>query len=99
MDATMELILIKTTENELEFEVHGENETFLVPLLHRLLENPKVDYATYLMGHILMDQPRIYVRVIEGTPEEALDLAAEGIRQDLTLINEQFVTQMAEPAA
>lgn len=95
----MELILLKSTETEMEIEIHGENETFLVPLLHRLLEDPKVEYATYLMGHILMDQPKIYVRVNQGTPQEALDLAAKTITDDLDLLNEQFLAQMTEPAA
>ncbi len=95
----MELTLLKATETEMEIEVHGENETFLVPLLHRLLDDPKVEYATYLMGHILMDQPKIYVRVSKGTPQEALDLAAQSIKDDLEVMNEQFLAQMAEPAS
>ena len=91
--------MLKSTATEMEIEIIGENETFLVPLLHRLLENPNVDYATYLMGHILMDQPRFYVRVSKGTPQEALDLAAQTIQDDLALLNEQFLAQMTEPAA
>lgn len=99
MDAAMELTPLVTSDTEIEVMVHGENETFLVPLLHRLLEDPKVDYATYLLGHILMDEPKLYVRVTEGSPQEALERAADTVRDDLDALNEQFLAQVAESAA
>lgn len=92
----MELSTLKKTDTELELEIHGENETFLVPLLHRLLEDTNVDYATYMMGHILMDNPRLYVRVTKGTPEEALTKAAETIKDDLSALREEFTAKVAQ---
>ena len=71
----MEVSVINKTKNELEIEIRGANETLLGPLMNHTLANPDVDYASYYMGHIVLDSPKFYVRTKKGTPKKAIQKA------------------------
>ena len=71
----MEVTQVKKSKNELEVQISGANETLLGPLLNRTLADPQVDYASYYMRHIVLDEPRFYVRTKKGTPKAAIDRA------------------------
>lgn len=75
----MELKKLVHTDSELEFEVIGEGETLLHPLKERLLEDNKVELATFIIGHPELENPRIYVKVKKGKPEDAFKRALESL--------------------
>ena len=86
----MEVTQVKKSKNELEIEVSGANETLLGPLLNRTLADPQVDYASYYMRHIVLDDPRFYVRTKKGTPKAALGRAMESIIADIHAIQDKL---------
>ena len=76
----MELRLVNKTANRLEIEVIGENDTLLNLLKQKLLADPAVETATYIMGHPYLDNPLFVVEVKNGKPEQALKNAAKELR-------------------
>jgi DNA-directed RNA polymerase subunit L len=89
----IEVTQVSKSKNELEITVHGANETLLGPLLNRTLADPQVDYASYYMGHILLDDPRFYVRTKKGTPKAAIDRAMESIIADIAAIQKKLAKE------
>jgi DNA-directed RNA polymerase subunit L len=87
----MELRVIRKEDKTLEVELIGENETTLNVLKQRLLANPDVDSATFLVGHPLLDQPRLVVHVRKGKPEAILKAAAKELREDLDKLETEFL--------
>ena len=57
----MEVTVVNKTKNELEFEIHGASETLLGPLMNHTLANSNVEYASYYMGHIVLDLSLIHI--------------------------------------
>jgi len=86
----MEVKLISHDEESIELEIVGENETFLYPLRTKLLDDKKVTYASYFLGHPLLDNPRIVVRVSDGKPLEALQRATKALNKEYRDLREQF---------
>ena len=86
----MEVSVVDKSKNELEIEVRGANETLLGPLMNHTLANPDVDYASYYMGHIVLDPPRFYVRTKKGTPKKAIKKAVETIITDIKTISDEI---------
>jgi DNA-directed RNA polymerase subunit L len=78
----MELTLLNKTKESIEIEVKGEDETLLYPLQQKLIEDDSVEYATYIMGHPLLDQPKLVVKVKEGKPQNALKRAAKALANE-----------------
>ncbi len=74
-----DLKLLKKTKDSLEVEVAGGTETILEPLKQALLEDDTVDVATYVLGHPLLDKPKLFVRVKTGKPQAALKKASKAI--------------------
>jgi len=93
----MEVTVINQTENELEVQIEDANETLLGPLLNRTLADPQVDYASYYMGHILLDEPRFYVRTKKGTPKAAINRAMESIITDIHTIQDKILKSPVGP--
>ena len=75
----MEIRKLSHTDDELELEVLGEGETLLHPLREKLLEDDTVDYATYILGHPELENPKLFLRVKKGKPEDALKRALESL--------------------
>jgi DNA-directed RNA polymerase subunit L len=86
----MDLKLIAKDQTSLEVEIPGETETLLEPLRSALLRNPKVTVATYHADHPWFDSKRLFIRVTEGDPMDALHAAAASIRDDLNDAIEQL---------
>ena len=89
----IEVTQVSKSKNELEVTVHGANETLLGPLLNRTLADPQVDYASYYMGHIRLDDPRFYVRTKKGTPKAAINRAMESILADIAAIQKKLAKE------
>ena len=85
----MEVSVINKTNNELEIEIQAANETLLGPLNHTLA-NPDVDYASYYMGHIVLDSPKFYVRTKKGAPKKAIQKAVDVIIADIKTIRDKI---------
>ena len=58
----MKLNVLSKTDNELEIEVHGENETLLNPIKQALLNDKDVDFAEYIIEHPSLSVPKIFIR-------------------------------------
>ena len=86
----MEVSVVNQSKNELEIEIRGANETLLGPLMNHTLADSSVDYASYYMGHIVLDHPRFYVRTKKGTPKKAIKKAVEKIIADIKVISDKI---------
>ncbi len=86
----MEVSVVNQSKNELEVEIRGVNETLLGPLMNHTLADTNVDYASYYMGHIVLDHPRFYVRTKKGTPKKAIKKAVEKIIADIKVISDKI---------
>lgn len=58
----MKLNVLSNSGNELEVEVHGENETLLNPIKQALLNDKDVDFAEYIIEHPSLAVPKIFIR-------------------------------------
>jgi len=93
----MRLRILKKSDNELEFELEGEEHTFCNPLVKILLQDKKVEFAAYRISHPLMRIPRVYVRTNgEISPEEALIKAADTLIQVYSTIKKEFEKALSE---
>jgi len=79
----MEFKTIKKTTKELELEITGENETILNPITELLLQNPDVDFASYMTDHPESPKRRLYVRVKKGKPEEILKKVVKQLEDEV----------------
>lgn len=77
----MELRLVSKTDKRMEIEFIGENDTVLNLLKQKLLADPSVETATYVMGHPYLDNPLFVVETRSGKAEAALKNAAKEVRQ------------------
>jgi DNA-directed RNA polymerase subunit L len=76
----MELRLKNKTDKKLEIEFIGENDTLLNLLKQKLLADPGVETATYIMGHPYLDNPTFVIEMKTGKAEAALKNAAKDLR-------------------
>ncbi|MQY54497.1 MAG: DNA-directed RNA polymerase subunit L [Methanosarcinales archaeon] len=74
--------ILEKKEKEVRIEIEGEDHTLLAPLTSKLLEDEKVDLATYNIKHTLMSNPVLYVKMKEGDPIEAVKSAAASLASD-----------------
>jgi DNA-directed RNA polymerase subunit L len=58
----MEVKILKETQNELEFEIIGEDHTFSNALQNFLNNRKEVVLASYKIKHPLLSNPQIYVK-------------------------------------
>jgi len=93
----MRLRVLKRRDNEIEFELEGEEHTFCNPLVKMLLRDKRVEFAAYRISHPLMRVPRVYVRTNgEISPEEALIEAADSLINIYTAIKKEFKKALNE---
>lgn len=78
----MELRLKTKSDNRVEIEFIGENDTLLNLLKQKLLADETVATATYIMGHPYLDNPMFIVETKSGKPDAALKNAAKELRQE-----------------
>jgi DNA-directed RNA polymerase subunit L len=79
----MEMRLVSKTDKKMEIAFIGENDTLLNLLKQRLLADPSVETATYVMGHPYLDVPVFVVETKNGKVDAALKNAAKDLRQQL----------------
>ena len=87
--------IIRKEEALLEFEVIGEDHTFLSMLREALKDQPGVLFAAYRFPHPLLENPIFYLQTSSIDPVEALQQAADTIISkcdDLTNILQQTLS-------
>ena len=93
----MQTKILRKEENLLEFEVIGENHTFLSMLREALKDQSGVLFAAYRMPHPILENPIVYLKT-EGTdPLVALHHAADAIIQKCDDLLKVFEAQVSEP--
>lgn len=71
--------LIRKEESLLEFEVIGEDHTFLSMLREALKDQPGVLFAAFRFPHPILENPIFYLQTSSIDPVEALQQAADSI--------------------
>ena len=74
--------IVEKKENAVRIEIEGEDHTLLKPLTSMLLDNEKVDIATYTIPHTLRSNPILYVKMKEGDPIEAVKSAVASLASE-----------------
>jgi len=85
----MEVIVIKKTKKEFEFEIIGD-KTIFNPLKQKLLKNSDVDYAGWNIEHPLLSNPKFCIRVKKGDAREILKQAIGDIKRDIEDVKGQL---------
>ncbi|MFZ2071939.1 MAG: RpoL/Rpb11 RNA polymerase subunit family protein [Halobacteriota archaeon] len=74
--------ILARNDKEVRMEIVGEDHTLLAPLTLRLLENRKVDIASYNIKHMLVSNPVLYVKMKEGDALAAVVSAAASLASE-----------------
>lgn len=72
----MELKIIDKTEDEMHLEIIGENHTLLNMLKSVLLDDNRVQIATYDMKHVSISDPILFVKTDGADPIDVVKDAA-----------------------
>lgn len=75
----MKLNLFKKEKNYMNFEIEGATESMLIPLRNQLLLDDSVDSTNYNINHPKLDNPRFFVSVSSGKPQNALKKATKAL--------------------
>ncbi|NQE04958.1 DNA-directed RNA polymerase subunit L [ANME-1 cluster archaeon GoMg1] len=84
------LKILEKKKKEVKIEIEGEDHTLLAPLSSKLLENEKVDIATYSIKYTLMSNPVLYVKMREGDPIEAVKSAAASLASEFEEFSSKY---------
>lgn len=71
--------ITRKEESLLEFEVIGEDHTFLGMLREALKDQPGVLFAAYRFPHPILENPIFYLQTSSKDPVEALQQAVDAI--------------------
>jgi DNA-directed RNA polymerase subunit L len=75
----MNLKVIEKTDDEIKIEMVGESHTILNVLKSSLLEDPRVEVATYDIKHPTISDPILFVKTNGVDPVVAIKEASERI--------------------
>lgn len=75
----MKLKTVAKEKNMLQMEIEGEDHTFVNVLKEELYEDKNVKSAAYMYDHPLVSNPKVIVRTKTGSPQKALQDAANRI--------------------
>ncbi len=78
----MNIKIIRVTEDEAEVEFLDEGHTFLNVLKHSLLQDPKVEIATYDVKHPMISNPIFYIKTESKDPLKALREASLRLKDE-----------------
>lgn len=91
----MKLTVLSQSANELEIEVHGENETLLNPIKQALLNDKDVDFAEYIIEHPSLAVPKIFMRTKGKTkPDVVLKRAIKSLVAEFDAFETAFAQQL-----
>lgn len=91
----MKLNVVSRTANELEIEIHGENETLLNPIKQALLNDKDVDFAEYIIEHPTLAVPKIFLRTKgKVSPETVVKRSIKSLIAEFDSFENAFVAQL-----
>lgn len=91
----MKLNVLSKTDNELEIEVHGENETLLNPIKQALLNDKDVDFAEYIIEHPSLAVPKIFIRTKgKAKPDVVLKRTIKALIAEFDAFETGFAAQL-----
>jgi DNA-directed RNA polymerase subunit L len=91
----MQLNVLSKTDNEMEIEVIGENETLLNPIKQALLGEKDVDFAEYIIEHPSLSVPKIFLRTKgKAKPEVVLKRVVKNLIAEFDGFETEFANQL-----
>lgn len=75
----MELKIIDKTDDEMHLEIIGENHTLLNMLKSTLLDDKRVQIATYDMKHVSISDPILFVKTDGVDPIDVIKDATDSL--------------------
>ena len=91
----MKLTVLRATDNELEVEVVGENETLLNPIKQALLADKDVEFAEYIIEHPLLATPKVFMRTKGKTkPQAVLKRTVKSLVSEFDAFEDAFVQEL-----
>jgi len=75
----MNLKIIEKTDNEIKVEMAGESHTLLNVLKSSLLDDPRIEVATYDIKHPTISEPILFVKTNGVDPVVAIKEASDRI--------------------
>lgn len=94
----MEINLISKKDKTAVIELTDVKETFIYPLVDRLLDDKDVHLAAYRTGHPQLDRPTLTVKTDRVKPETAVKKAAENLAEEIATLKKEFEKAMKKPA-
>jgi DNA-directed RNA polymerase subunit L len=86
----MELKIIRKNDKELLLETRGETVTLTNLLRDELWNRSNVTEAAEIKEHPYLAEPKIWVKVKSGSPQEALRISAEELIEKVKKFKELF---------
>ena len=94
----MEINLVSKKDKTAVIELTDVRETFIYPLVDRLLDDNNVHLAAYKTGHPQLDRPTLTVKTDRVKPETAVKKAAENLADEIATLKKNFEKALKEPA-
>ena len=91
----MDLKVIEKSDTQIIIEIRGESHTLLNTLKSSLLDDPRVEVATYDIKHPTISDPVLFVKTDGVDPIVAITEASER----LITVYEEFKTVFSEKAS
>ncbi len=80
----MKFVKKSEKDNEMVFELQGEDHSFSGLLVSALSEDKDVEQATYTIPHPLVGNPEFYLKTKKGKPKEVLKKVLKSLKKDLS---------------
>jgi DNA-directed RNA polymerase subunit L len=91
----VQLNVLSKTDNEIEVEVHGENETLLNPIKQALLADKDIDFAEYIIEHPSLSVPKIFIRTKgKAKPEVVLKRTIKALVAEFDQFETLFAAEL-----
>lgn len=91
----MQLRVLSKTDNEMELEVVGENETLLNPIKQALLADKDVEFAEYIIEHPSLSVPKIFLRTKgKAKPDAVLKRTVKALVAEFDAFETEFAAHL-----
>jgi DNA-directed RNA polymerase subunit L len=90
----MELNVVKKDEKSLLIECRGETSTLTEALREHLWNVKGVVESAEIKEHPYLAEPKIFVKVSQGSPAEALEKAVENILEEVEKFEKAFKEEL-----
>ncbi|MBS3168310.1 DNA-directed RNA polymerase subunit L [Candidatus Woesearchaeota archaeon] len=77
----MEVIIVNNEKDLLQVKVSGEGHTFCNFLSHELWSNSDVAYASYCLGHPIIEEAILALKVKKGEPKKVIKDTIDSLKK------------------